>query len=226
MNMKRYIMLVLCLSLLSVLPALVDAQNHRAKGDEHISDDEPNKSQLQNNKKECSREVLLLLEKLQDRNPEVRRDAALHLGHKGSFSLLSRADTTAAASALLRCLHDEDRKVRNIAVWTLTTIKPVAAVAIPALINLSTDDDRDTRKWAMVGLGRTRRSSKLLLSALINGLKDSDQEVRAYAATALSDIGPSARSAIPALITSGVTVDPLGCQLEESLPSDELTMRV
>ena len=24
----------------------------------------------------------------------------------------------------------------------------------------------------------------------------------------------------------GVTVDPLGCQLEESLPSDELTMRV
>ena len=135
-----------------------------------------------------------LIRQLQDRDPNVRGNAAITLGQIGSED---------EVYVLMQTLqHDQDAEVRKGAILALGSIGSEAVDAVPVLIQALKDQDRRVRGSAAYALGRigTPEAIKAVedaVSTLIQALKDQDTEVRANATEILGMVG---ESAVPALM--------------------------
>ena len=130
---------------------------------------------------------------LKDKDPEVRRSAAVALGNIGP-----KAPTV--VPALIRALEDRDRVVRVQAIIALGEIGPPAMEAVPALTATLQDDDKWVSLHAVSALGKMGQGARDAVPALVAALKNPDRNVRLHAVGALGEMGPQAREAVPALI--------------------------
>jgi HEAT repeat protein len=145
--------------------------------------------------------VEFLIERLKDKNSDVRRNVAWALGEIGDAR---------AVDALIKALKDEDSDVRKSVAWALGEIgwKPgndeervlyyiangdwdecvkMGSFAVEFLIERLKDKNSDVRRnvaWALGEIGDARA-----VDALIKALKDEDSDVRKSVAWALGEIG-------------------------------------
>jgi HEAT repeat protein len=139
------------------------------------------------------------IQRLGDKHPGVRSEAALDLGPVG------RTDAKEAVPALIAALaKDTDPRVRDYAAQALRQIGTDAKEAVPALITaLAKDTDPSVRRNAAEALGWIGPDAKEAVPALITALaKDTDPSVRDYAARALDIVRTDAKEAVPALIAA------------------------
>ena len=98
---------------------------------------------------------------------------------------------------LLRALHDDSERIRDVAADGLGGVGPPA---VPGLIKAWDDPERRmrlalSRYWVSYAQSQARRSS-----AMIKSLADPDGEVRNQAVTIVGSDGSGAPPAIPALL--------------------------
>jgi HEAT repeat protein len=136
-------------------------------------------------------EVSELINKLRDRDSDVRRAAAKELSEMG-------ADAKPAVADLSKALRDSDLFVRRYSAEALGSIGPDARSAIPDLRKALADPKKEVQLAVVVALGKIGPES---VPALITAIKDSaaDAEVRRRAADALGSMGKDGRSAIKPL---------------------------
>jgi HEAT repeat protein len=121
---------------------------------------------------------------LSDKNPAVRREAAVQL-------LKAKAKLDAEANHVLAALlHDKDPDVRGEAARALATLGKAATTL---LVQALDDPSTFVRQAAASALGAGGGQDKGVVGALQARLEDKDEMVRAAAATAL--IASSAKSA-------------------------------
>jgi HEAT repeat protein len=201
MELKRYAGLLAFSLACFGISSFVTAQINRDKGGNASLVPSASKTQKRNKSSQPSPEIASLIDKLRDKNHQVRESAAFSLGENYLESPLTGVEARLASEALSQCLEDEDLYVRHKAGITLTTIVPVSSKAIPALLKLANDDkDKLMREVALEALGKTHQSTEPILLALTKGAEDSDPRIRMVSVEAIGEIGPSARSAIPSLI--------------------------
>ena len=94
-------------------------------------------------------DVSALVQKLKDKDKEVRRKAASTLGAMG-------LDAEEAVPALIEAFKDQDEDVRGSAADALGKIGPAAEEAVPALIAARKDADKAVRFAAELALYRIR----------------------------------------------------------------------
>ncbi|HZZ81057.1 MAG TPA: HEAT repeat domain-containing protein [Gemmataceae bacterium] len=128
-----------------------------------------------------------LIDALQDKNEDLRLNAAIALGKIG----------TPAIAEVAKLLKSEDDGARFYAVWTIGAIGPDARAHVPTVIGLLTDKNVDVRRKAAFTLGRLAGSPAKTIRALADGFKDESPEVRQAAGEALSKFGIAA---VPTLI--------------------------
>jgi HEAT repeat protein len=118
-------------------------------------------------------------EKLEDPDPQVRRQAARSL---------AALEAKEAVPGLTTALKDKDDGVRASAAEALWSIGPAAKEAIPALTAALKDKNVDVRLNAAGALGGIGPEAKSAVPALNAALKDQNEDVRNAAAKALSHI--------------------------------------
>lgn len=133
------------------------------------------------------RDVDGLIKALDNREPEIRRDAAKSLGTLGVMT---------AVDPLIVALKDPDPSVRTAAIYALNLLGDPRAVE-PFIISLK-DEDVSVRIAAAQALGYS--ADPRAADPLIITLKDEDLSVREAASDALIRIG---EPAVKALSTSG-----------------------
>mgnify|MGYP006268473129 CR=1 FL=1 len=139
---------------------------------------------------------------LKDKNPALRRNAALLLGKRA---------IPESVSALAFALKDEDVSVREAVVGALSSLKTDESVR--CLFFALTDEDASIRTSAALSLGSLGGAEGL--DPLVLLLADPDDEVRVAAIRALGMMGD--RRAIPHLI--GMLADPNGFIVTTALES-------
>jgi len=127
--------------------------------------------------------------RLQDRDAQVRKDAASILGRMG-------ARAKEAMPALTKLLQDKDSQVRYAALVALANLGPAAKDAIPAYAALLRDEEDKIRCAAAGALGKMGPVAKDAIPALVKRLKDDELLVRYTAAWSLGKMGPVARAAV------------------------------
>jgi HEAT repeat protein len=121
-----------------------------------------------------------LIQKLQNKHPRVRAEAARELG---------KLKDAHAVSPLINALKDSDAYVRATAAEALGEIKDASAV--PLLIDtLKADPYIYVRQEAARALGKIKDARAV--TPLINALSDECPDIREEAAKALTDIGSPA----------------------------------
>ena len=136
------------------------------------------------------------INKLQDKNPKVRVNAAVALGRIGSVD---------AVPTLIQALQDENPMVRAASASTLGNTGEKSKDAEPALIQLLQDQDVFVRVSAARALGQIGTPEAIkgvedAVPSLIQELQDHDKWVLRNAARALGYVGKAAKDAVPALI--------------------------
>jgi HEAT repeat protein len=94
-----------------------------------------------------------LIERLKDRDPDVRYSAARGLGKYGS-------EAKSAIPALVGALKDESAEVRMGAAYALGDVGPDAKGAVPDLEQASNDRDQQVRGAAAYALKRIEAPPK------------------------------------------------------------------
>jgi HEAT repeat protein len=138
-------------------------------------------------------EVQNLLAGLEDRDWQVRRDAARELG------AIARRDG-AIVTALRSALDDDDSRVRRSAATALGQIGPGAAGATPQLVERLQDDDPEVVRSSTAALGLIGRRASRASRDLKPLLADSSPELRLAAADALGRIGRESVASTTALV--------------------------
>jgi HEAT repeat protein len=135
-----------------------------------------------------------LVKKLKDKDPDVRRAAAVELGKAGQGA-------AAAAPALVAALKDADAFVRRYAAEALGVIGADPKIAVPALARLLRDanEKKDTQLAAVGSLAKLGAAG---VAPLASGFRDPnlDSAVRTKIIDTLGDLGAEGRPAIPALV--------------------------
>lgn len=129
--------------------------------------------------------VRALAEALGDRDPQMRRNAALMLWQLGSplrIDDLDPIETTAARDALVEALRDDDRDVRAWAALALGPMGGGAASARPALIAALGDGWEGVRGNACLALAAIAPMDVTVRDALEALRSDPSAQVRACAA--------------------------------------------
>ncbi|KST63824.1 HEAT repeat domain-containing protein [Mastigocoleus testarum] len=135
-----------------------------------------------------------LMNALQDKDPAIRKSAAIALGKIGK-------DANAAVPALKKVLDDKDFQVRSSAMQALSSID--RKVIVPFLISELSTGEAWERYSATHALRTFGKEAVAAVPALIKTIKeDEDSWVRTSAASALGTIGKDAHTAIPILIKS------------------------
>jgi lysophospholipase L1-like esterase len=160
---------------------------------------------------------------LADPDPRRRRVAARELGASDDRAALpalfaaladpSEAVRWAAALALHRlgpgpedvarleaALHSEDPYVRSFAAYSLGSLGPAAAPALPALVEAYRREEREGRGAAVGALGVLGPVAAAALPDLVAGLKNPVNHRRWSAARAIGRLGAAATPAVPALV--------------------------
>jgi HEAT repeat protein len=146
-----------------------------------------------------------LIQRLKDKDPEVRAVAAAALARPAS------ADDVVAIPSLIEAGKDNNPTVRAKAVYALCmrnnqlqALRPhLQTVTTAALLRALGDENSQVRLYGAKGLGRRNESDKTVLAALTKVLcEDQAAAVRAQAAITLGNIGPAASSAVPQLLRS------------------------
>jgi hypothetical protein len=165
----------------------------------------------------------------QDKDPFVRRAAAVALGSIGSDAKAAVPELLAAlqshyenvdglvgsecavaigkidpegkqlAPLLTAKLKDPSADTRYRAAGWAAIIGPPARSVTSVLIEAAKDKSGEVRHSATAALGSIRPDVKVSVPVFITALKDSNKFVRMAAARALGEIGPEAKDAIPAL---------------------------
>ena len=141
-----------------------------------------------------------LLETMDDRDKEVRRNAASSLAALG-------VTAQTAIPVVNTALRDADQDVRFWFACKLKGVRPESKKLIPVLVEALKHPDDDLRCKAFQVLARLGPESKTAVPTLVERLRDSSADVRRSAAAALTRIG--AEAAIPALIRSLKDKDPI-----------------
>lgn len=111
--------------------------------------------------------------------------------------------SSAAISALIGSLPNQDPLVRQITIEGLREIGPRAAGALPALIEILERDAQSGMRWlAAASLPAIDPAGSVAVPALVAALRDPDEYVRLGAIESLGGMGPKAKEAIPPLIAS------------------------
>jgi hypothetical protein len=130
--------------------------------------------------------IELLMQALEDENPEIRRSAAFALMENGKYA-------GAAAPALTKALEDTDPDVRILAIRALGQIGPAGKEAIPLLQQAV--GDPGTAFDAALALWNVSHDPEIPVKVLLPAaLWDKGHAIRA-----LGEMGPAAQSAIPTL---------------------------
>ena len=151
----------------------------------------------------ASGRVRTLKRALKHREPRVRRDAAVALGHLGP-------DAKAAVPALIKTLRAEGdtyrqwevAETRQAAAIALGHIGPAAESAVPALIEALQDKSngaiflRPAAATALGEIGQPVEQVVPTLTGVLRGRTISDPEIEP-AVRALGRIGPGSEAAIP-----------------------------
>ena len=128
------------------------------------------------------RDVPVLIEKLQDEDPQVRGEAAVALGWIGPTA-------KEAVPALVKALQDENPQVRKDAAVALGWIGPTATEAVPGLIAALQDEMAAVRFTAARVLGDMGTASQGAVLDLRKLLEDEDPDVRRQASLSIQQIG-------------------------------------
>ncbi len=136
-----------------------------------------------------------LTQKLKDKDPDTRRDAARGLAEMG-------AEAKPAVPALTAALKDSDLFVRRFSAQALGEIGADAQGAVPGLSAILKDgkEKKEVQEAAALALGKIGPAG---IPALMAAVKDHDKEpsVRRNAVLGLSKMGTDAKSAIPTLVS-------------------------
>ncbi len=130
---------------------------------------------------------------LDNRNPDIRRDAVEALGLLGPSA-------KPAVPKLTLALSDADLRGRlavAIALWKIDQ----NPIALPSVVELLRSSNQQVREDAVVELGGTfGPEAKSAVSALVKRLFDPYSSVRSAAAEAIGRVGTGANTAAPALL--------------------------
>jgi HEAT repeat protein len=138
------------------------------------------------------RTVLLLLELLRDKMPEVRRMAVESLGKIGDPQ---------AADSVLPLIHDPAAIVREASLLAIGRMKPTATEGVVTLLTQALEDpDESVKQAAVVAIGEIEPGSRLL-EPVVGLLRSPDATIRRAAVRALLQVDSS--QWVPALITAG-----------------------
>jgi len=135
-----------------------------------------------------------LVKKLKDRDPEVRRAAAVELFNAGQAA-------KSAAPALIAALKDNDAFVRRYSIQALGVVGAEPATVIPALVAAMTDgkERKDAQIAAVVALTKIGPDA---VQALASSMRDAnlDSSVRQKILEALGNFGEKGRPAVTPLV--------------------------
>ena len=137
--------------------------------------------------------ISFLLLRLEDKNENVRREAARALGNLGNAS-------ETVINALLLRLQDEDKEVRGQAGFALGRLGNASEIVISSLLLRLQDEDQLVRSCAAQVLGKFGNASESIINALLLRLEDGDNSVRCQAAEALGNFGNASEIVINALL--------------------------
>ncbi len=137
-----------------------------------------------------SKQVKVLIDKLQSSDAAIKKTALSDLG------LIVGPAAAPAIPLIVKELKNEDINVSQMAAQALGLI---GEPAIPVLLKLLHDESKVVRHRAIWGLGMAGPAAVKALPDLINALDNDDPEIRAGAAIAFEGIGPEACVAIPEL---------------------------
>ena len=158
---------------------------------------------------------------LEDRDWEVRRNAALQLGKEAP-------EDKESILALVGAVRDEDSRVRRAAADALGEIGSKSKVIVAVLTEILHDSDGSVREAAAEVLQTMGPRARSALPVLLELLGDSQPRVRRAAARAVGAIGPRNRDASAALLDAlddddalvrQVVVEAVGKVGKSSLPS-------
>lgn len=112
---------------------------------------------------------------------------------------IARDKSAAAASLplLLPLLHDQNKEIRDCAIWGTISFGPAGAAALPALMDIVKDGD-DTEYATVEAIGRLGPAAQPAVPLLMKLL---DTPLRVHAAYALGSIGPGAAPAVDKLMS-------------------------
>jgi HEAT repeat protein len=135
---------------------------------------------------------------LTDKNPQVRRDAAILLGNRASGS--ADPDEQRAIPALVTALKDPKDDVRGTAAFALGNIASDGKIVVPALVETLNDENDLVREHAARSLGSIQKEAHLAVPALAVALTDKSNSVRDAALTALIRFGREAKDSFQTLV--------------------------
>jgi HEAT repeat protein len=125
---------------------------------------------------ESKKAIQILIRKLEDKNPKIRKFAVESLG---------KVKDPKAIDPLLEHLNDKNPEIRNATAYSLGTLK--AEKAIPLLLEMLFEEDPELRITAAYALGNI--SNPKAVDSLLKTLNDNNPWVRKYAVEALGKIG-------------------------------------
>jgi HEAT repeat protein len=158
-----------------------------------------------------------LIEALQDKNEDLRLNAAIALGKIGS----------PAIEEVAKLLKSTDDATRFYAVWTIGAIGPDAKAQAPTVIAMLADKNVDVRRKAAFTLGRLTASPEKTIAALVEAFKDESPEVRQAAGEALSKFGKASVPSLMDLLKSGnagarhqaaTSIGDIGAEAKDAIP--------
>src|SRR5215471_524734 len=150
-----------------------------------------------------------LIKDLDNAKPGVRARAAMdlgnmaaHLGGTDARGTREQRRVEPAVPALARAMKDEDKDVREMAVFALGNIRADPEISIPALIEGVRDQTSSVRKRSAEVLGYFGADARPAVPALVEALRDQDNDVQEQAAKALGMTGGDPQILIPALTSA------------------------
>ena len=130
-----------------------------------------------------------LIDALQDKDEDLRLNAAIALGKIGK----------PAVEPLSKLLGSQDDDTRFYAVWALGWIGPEAGSTSPAIVRLLADKNDGVRRKAAYTLGRINADPAASIAALVKAFEDPQEDVRVAAAEGVAKFGAQA---LPPLIAA------------------------
>ena len=137
----------------------------------------------------------VLIELLEDPNEEVRTVAIVAIESHGSSK-----SSSAALSALTRCLSDESEVVRIYSAIAIGKIGADSQLALSVVVEAVKSPNRSLRIGALLALAELEPDTEGVITAIASALFDGDGSVRLTATQILASLGTDAAAAVPALI--------------------------